>query len=201
MSDGILQSIKYSSKLVDTMGSLLGPTAAEMAEKITTKEERQKWQVITSKEDAVSMYIKNMKFTVTYLETLKQSYGDRVAEIASELIAQDEQIRWCHATEQTDDHSIENFIRLVWEPLRPIGFEFTLEKRDEGTQLHCSRCPIHELSKMIGGADWLAILECNKDLHNIKAFNPNIGFKRTKTLMKGDSHCDHYYFNKDESHP
>ncbi|MFC2012727.1 L-2-amino-thiazoline-4-carboxylic acid hydrolase [Chloroflexota bacterium] len=28
------------------------------------------------------------------------------------------------------------------------------------------------------------------------AFNPDIGFQRTKTLMRGDDCCDHIYYLK-----
>ena len=111
----------------------------------------------------------------------------------------EEQIRWCAVAKQEQDHSIEQFIRLVWEPLIPLGFKFTTEKRADGTQLHCTACPIHELSKVIGGAEWLTLLECNKDLHNVQGFNPKIGFTRTKTLIKGDSHCNHFYYEKTEA--
>ncbi|ARG98338.1 L-2-amino-thiazoline-4-carboxylic acid hydrolase [Legionella micdadei] len=195
MSHGILHSIQFTAKLIQELENEFGTKVGELAETIAPKAEREQW-LNCKPEDAVNTYIKNMHFTVNLLEQLKQEYGEKIAELTSALVACEEQIRWSNAAAKEDDHSIDHFIRMVWEPLAPLGFKFTVEKRAEGSQLHCTSCPIHELSKMIGGAEWLAILECNKDLHNVKGFNPNIGFKRTKTLMKGDSHCDHFYYPK-----
>lgn len=38
---------------------------------------------------------------------------------------------------------------------------------------------------------------CEGDGPSVEAFNPSIGFKRTRTLMQGDGCCDHIYFYKD----
>ena len=198
MSHGIAQSIMFTAKLIAEMEKEFGPSVIERSNGIVPQDQRQTWLNITA-ENAVDTYIKNMQFTVNFLESLKNEHGLRVAEITSELMSQEEQIRWCAVAKQEQDHSIEQFIRLVWEPLIPLGFKFTTEKRADGTQLHCTACPIHELSKVIGGAEWLTLLECNKDLHNVQGFNPKIGFTRTKTLIKGDSHCNHFYYEKTEA--
>jgi predicted ArsR family transcriptional regulator len=198
MSHGIEQSIRFTVKLIATMEQEFGPSVLDLANSIATAETRASWVQITA-ENAIDTYIKNMQFTVNFLEGLKQQFGARIAEMTSQLISEEEQVRWCAVAKQQQDHSIEQFIRLVWEPLIPLGFQFTTEKRADGIQLHCTSCPIHELSKAIGGAEWLALLECDKDLHNVKGFNPKIGFSRTKTLMKGDSHCNHFYFENNDA--
>ncbi|KTD37467.1 hypothetical protein Lnau_0657 [Legionella nautarum] len=197
MSHGIIHSIKFSTKLTEVLTQEFGSRVEELAEAIFPQSEREQW-LNCKPEELINTYIKNMQFTVNLLTQLSQAHGEKVAEITSQLMAQEEQTRWCNAAKEINDHSIENFIRIVWEPLAALGFKFSVEKRDGGMQLHCTSCPIHDLSKMIGGAKWLAILECNKDLHNVKGFNPNIGFKRTKTLMNGDSHCDHFYYSLTE---
>lgn len=195
MSQGIVHSIMFTTKLIIEMEKQLDMRVGDIAEALVSREQRLNWLTITS-ENAVETYIKNMQFTVHFLEALKQQYGQRVVDITNELVAQEEEMRWSAVAQYQDEHSIEQFMQLVWEPLKALGFQFTTEKRSNGTQLHCTSCPIHELSKVIGGAEWLAILECNKDLHNVKGFNPKIGFSRTKTLIKGDSHCDHFYYEK-----
>ena len=194
MSHGIVQSIMFTNKLIAKMEQQFGASVSDIANGIVPQEERQNWSNINP-ENAVDTYVKNMQFTIHFLEALKQQYGSMIVEITTQLLSTEEQIRWCAVAKQEQDHSIEQFIRLVWEPLIPLGFKFTTEKRADGIQLHCTSCPIHELSKAIGGAEWLALLECNKDLHNVQGFNPNIGFTRTKTLMKGDSHCNHFYYD------
>jgi predicted ArsR family transcriptional regulator len=197
MSNGIAHSIQFTEKLVEVMEAQFGSTISSIAEEITPSKERKEWQSCM-KEDPINTYIKNMQFLVVFLERLRSEYGDQIAHITSDLVAKEEHLRWCSARQEVADHSIDGFIHAAWEPLRALGFMFEVNKKVDGAQIHCTSCPIHQLSKMIGGAKWLAILECNKDLHNVEAFNSKIGMKRTKTLMKGDSHCDHYYYNKEE---
>lgn len=197
MSNGIAHSIQFTEKLVEVMEAQFGSIISAIAEEITPSKERKEWQSCM-KEDPINTYIKNMQFLVVFLEKLRSEYGDQISQITSDLVAKEEHLRWCSARQEIEDHSIDGFIHAAWEPLRSLGFVFEVNKKEDGAQIHCTSCPIHQLSKMIGGAKWLAILECNKDLHNVEAFNPKIGMRRTKTLMKGDSHCDHYYYNKGE---
>ena len=37
---------------------------------------------------------------------------------------------------------------------------------------------------------------CSVDECIATTFNPQIGFRRTKTLMQGDEYCDHFYYMK-----
>lgn len=192
MSNGITHSIQFTEKLIHKFQEQLGPAVLKIAEEVNPLKERQEW-LSNIQEDPINTYIKNMRFLVNFLEKLSLIYGDQIEKTTSDLVAQEENQRWSCARKQLTDHSVESFIKEAWEPLRPLGFVFEVHKRSDGAQIHCTSCPIHQLSHLIGGAKWLAILECNKDLHNIGAFNSKIGMKRTKTLMKGDTHCDHYY--------
>jgi hypothetical protein len=195
MSNGIVHSIQFTEKLINSLHQQLGSDVLMIAEEVTPCNERQGWPALLA-EDPINTYIKNMRFLVNFLEKLSHTYGEQIEKLTSELVAAEEHYRWGCVREQLSDHSIDSFIQAAWEPLRPVGFVFEVHKKPDGAQIHCTSCPIHELSKLIGGAKWLAILECNKDLHNIGAFNSKLSMKRTKTLMKGDSHCDHYYIHR-----
>ena len=192
MSNGIVHSILFTEALVDEMEIHFGESAVKLAEEITPQKERQQLQSLVQ-EDPKNAYIKNMQFLIHYLDRLESLYGEKIAQITRELVKKQEHGRWCAVRKETDDHSVKGFIDTAWEPLRALGFAFDVNEKPDGMQINCTACPVHQLSKMIGGAKWLAILECDKDLYNIEAFNPNIKMRRTKTLMKGDTHCDHYY--------
>ncbi|MCH9757169.1 MAG: L-2-amino-thiazoline-4-carboxylic acid hydrolase [Gammaproteobacteria bacterium] len=197
MSHGIIQSLYFTEKLLTVMESRLGDEVMHISDQIVPKDTRMEWQNMdfsTAPQEAlIQQYIRNMQFTVTVLEALKEKFGSIIEEIARLTVAETETARWTAVAQKETNHSLEQFTKCVWEPLPALGFEFTETSTTDSVQMRCTKCPIHDLSKMIGGAHWLSILECGKDLHSAKAFNPSIQFTRTKTLMKGDSHCNHTY--------
>ena len=71
--------------------------------------------------------------------------------------------------------------RVVDEPDR-VGFSVT-------------QCLWAEIYRELGEPD-LGWVFCAGDEPAIEAYNPGIGFKRTKTLMRGDGECDHLYYVK-----
>ncbi len=77
---------------------------------------------------------------------------------------------------------------LLLKPLKD-----SQERTSEGIQLHCTRCPIHELARELDALEWGYALHCAQDPHIIAGFNPAIGFRQTRWLMRGDDCCDHFY--------
>jgi hypothetical protein len=84
-------------------------------------------------------------------------------------------------------------VRLLWEPLPELGFDFGSEPRPGGVQFCVTRCPQAELAARLNAADWLYALVCASDPYTAASFD-GIRFERTKTLMQGDDCCDHAYF-------
>lgn len=75
--------------------------------------------------------------------------------------------------------------RAVDEPDR-IGYEFT-------------RCLYAEIFRELGEPE-LGFMFCAGDDPAVRAFNPDLGFRRTKVLMNGDEICDHVFLvEKDET--
>jgi len=56
-----------------------------------------------------------------------------------------------------------------------------------------TRCLWAEVFRELGEPD-LGFLLCAGDEPAVKAFNPALGFKRTKVLMQGDEVCDHLFY-------
>lgn len=49
------------------------------------------------------------------------------------------------------------------------------------------------------GAENIGFWICEGDGPAVKAYNPSIEFRRTKTLMMGDDYCDHCFFIKEKN--
>ena len=72
--------------------------------------------------------------------------------------------------------------RVIDEPDR-IGYRFT-------------RCMWAEVFRELGEPE-LGWVICAGDEPALKAYNPKLGFSRTKVLMDGDEICDHVYYVED----
>jgi predicted ArsR family transcriptional regulator len=90
-------------------------------------------------------------------------------------------------------NSLENFIRLLWEPLQESGFEYSFEKEGNSTKFRVTKCPMYKLAQEIGAEKWFYHLLCLTDGPAAEGFNNRIRFSRTRTLMQGYADCDHCY--------
>ncbi len=90
-------------------------------------------------------------------------------------------------------NDIQGLINFLWEPLRQEGFEFTHDWNESGCQMKVTRCPIAEIAKALKEEKWGFIFYCWSDEAICEGYNPEIRFRRTKTLMEGDEYCDHFY--------
>jgi hypothetical protein len=73
-----------------------------------------------------------------------------------------------------------------------------LEDTDTRQAYRFARCMWAEVFAELDALDigfWL----CEGDAPMTSAFNPAIGFQRTKTLMEGDDCCDHIFYLKNEA--
>ena len=196
LDEEYIRGIRFSIDLVDVLKEKFGSEISNIANSIVSVKERQHW-VQVEPQKLTDTYIQKTQFTINLLDTLKKQYGSGITEVVNDLVEKEERRHWTNIAQQEESHTIEDFIHLLWDPLPSIGFEFTVEQQEDGTQMGCSHCPIYDLAKAIGGAEWLYLIECGRDFHNVSAFNPKIGFRRTRTLMEGHDCCDHFYFMKD----
>ncbi|MBN1123166.1 MAG: L-2-amino-thiazoline-4-carboxylic acid hydrolase [Anaerolineae bacterium] len=132
------------------------------------------------------------------LNGLKDRLGEQVVEAVNDIVEHDVREEWKQIAERENSHTIEDFLRLLWELLSEQGFEYTSEKTDEGCQMCVTACPIATLAKELNAQDWLYAYNCACDPLMVEGFNPKIGFRRTKTLLEGDDCCDHFYFYREE---
>jgi predicted ArsR family transcriptional regulator len=133
---------------------------------------------------------------IAVLDAAAERFGrERVLSLLEKICGDETRAHWVGLVREQGS-SLDDLVRMLWEPLPALGFEFTSERRPDGLQFCVTRCPNHELAGLLGGdsADWLVHLVCATDPHVVAAFDPPIRFQRTKTLMQGDDCCDHAYF-------
>lgn len=134
---------------------------------------------------------------VALLAALRNRFGNGVVTVLGEVIAERAQRYGSMIARREGVSSIEDLLRLLWEPERANGLEYTVERGPDGVQILCTRCPVYDLAREIDAQEWMYHLVCAADPHIASGFNPKIGFRRTTTLMEGHDRCDHFYFMKE----
>ncbi len=134
---------------------------------------------------------------VQLLKALQVKYGDSVIETAMNALAESVREEWQTIGELHGKNDIEELVHVIWEHFgKSGGFEFQVEHQAEGIQVYCTKCPLADMARMIGEPEWGYRFYCATDPIMVEAFNPNIGLRRTKTLMEGHEHCNHFYYYK-----
>jgi predicted ArsR family transcriptional regulator len=132
------------------------------------------------------------------VKAFRERFCEEVNEAAVKYFGKLAFAEWKAKAEENGNNSIEDFIKLFWEPLRERSVEYEVEKTPSGFQIKCTRCTFYELAKYNEVTDEGFYLACATDPYIVEGFNPNIGFKRTKTLMQGHDCCNHFYYLKDK---
>jgi hypothetical protein len=128
----------------------------------------------------------------TLLEKYEQDFGLEAEQRVLEIIAENTKAAWASIAKEREDNGIQGILDTLWESFRSAGGEFTVERTENSARIHCTRCPIADTYRKIGKPEYGVIFHCSTDPHIVAGFNPEIEFKRTKTLMTDDC-CDHYY--------
>ncbi len=123
---------------------------------------------------------------------------DEDIEPAVECFVKEDMMKtWKSIANNAQDKSMDTLVKILWETMcRGAGFEFEVEKSDNGIQIKCSYCPYVDLAKKAGSLKMGYRVYCASDDYIVAGFNDKIGFKRTKTLMEGHDCCDHFYYLK-----
>ena len=131
------------------------------------------------------------------IKIMKEHFGEEVYDVIVNANSEGIKEHWKKKAEEHGDNSIESLIKLMWETLPQHEFEYTMEKTDAGFQMKCTKCPNAETALRLGIGEHMYYVICKGDWFSAEGFNPNIGFKMTKTLMQGDDCCNHFYYYKD----
>jgi len=132
------------------------------------------------------------------LRAMKEHYGEEAYEVFVKHKGENVYNEWKEIAEKNKSNSIQDLIKLLWEPLREHGFEYDVEECENGFKATCTHCSLYELAKHLGITEEGFYMFCETDPYITKGFNENIELSRTKTLMQGHDCCDFFYCIKEQ---
>jgi hypothetical protein len=153
-------------------------------------------QPISQENEEVILDLLKRKMTVSLdlavelLRAMEKRFGPEAREVVQQMAKEQEfppedefglpnedLWKFCKMIDQAAAGS-HRWERQIEEPER-IGYQF-------------SRCMYAEILRELGELD-LGMVICARDGPWVKSYNPQLGFRRTKTLMEGDECCDHIF--------
>jgi len=130
------------------------------------------------------------------LKIMAEQYGEVAYQVFVKARGKEILRHMGKRAQKLGSNTIEAFIKDQWEVLPEQGYDYTMEKKETGFLMNVTKCPLYELAKRHGITEQMFYLCCEGDQFAPEGFNPDIGFKRTKTLMQGDDCCNHFYYYK-----
>ena len=98
---------------------------------------------------------------------------------------------------QTVDNSVRAFCTALEQACRGSHEWIKLEDTNTRQAYRFTRCMWAEIFRSLDAQD-IGLWICEGDGPAAAAFNPEIRFQRTKTLMEGDDCCDHVYYTESD---
>lgn len=138
----------------------------------------------------------NLLNQVEILRALKDRFGPEVSSVVERVTEEQVRKEWVEIGRKEKSNTLEDLVRLIWEPIREIGYEFTIEKYGDETHVICTNCPTYNRAKELGVDDWIYQLVCCGDPFIAEGFNPELGLRFEKTPVNGDICCHQVYFRK-----
>jgi hypothetical protein len=117
---------------------------------------------------------------------------DEVFAVVDKIIYANCRKGWEKVGSQTVN-SLENFIKINWEPLKKMGIEYTYTINGNEAKFCVTKCSLYDQAKLEGAEKWYYHLLCLTDEPTAVGFNRSFKFSRTMTLMQGHQCCDHCY--------
>lgn len=107
-----------------------------------------------------------------------------------------------HMAERGPIKNFEDFKAFVKEEQKSPFWSHVLtvtfpEETPEKIVFHVTECLWAETFKEMNAADLGYIMICHPDFATVQTYHPKIKLKRTKTLMQGNSCCDHTFYWED----
>ena len=139
---------------------------------------------------------------ITDTADLLSGLTDRYGELAQTTVARFLEVHirndWAETgrREAREGTEVDDYVRLLWDPLEDVGFEYTSAGDPTDRQMCVTKCPVRDAAVATGMQSWMYTLACATDLPSSAAFSPHIEFRRSQTLMQGDTYCDHRYLRK-----
>lgn len=130
---------------------------------------------------------------VSTLRWIEEKYGKETIEEIRKYQLKRSIDRWKQNRTEFKDNSINTFCKYM-ERSCAGTHEWTKTIDEKDRKKYCyTKCIWAEIFRELGAED-IGFWICEADEPAVKAFNPDIKFKRTKTLMQGDDCCNHEFY-------
>ena len=135
-------------------------------------------------------------------DVLVERHGRTEAEavigeaVSNSAIAQGKEFR----AKEDHEPDLKDFADLLplWKMDGALEMD-VIEESPDRLEFNITRCRYSEIYKDMGLGDIGHLLSCNRDGDFCIGYNPKMELTRTKTIMKGASHCDFRYRLKDSA--
>jgi len=147
------------------------------------------------KNQLLKYWKKSSQDKIKLIKLMYDEFGEHVLEVLNEDNKKETIKEWREIAEGRHSNDIPDLIECLWKNMgSEQGWDYSIEKKDEGVQITCTKCPLVEISEKGGSKKIGYELYCKSDYYINEGFNSEIKMKRTKTLMQGDDCCNHFYF-------
>jgi hypothetical protein len=102
---------------------------------------------------------------------------------------------WKAQYEKLPDRSLPTYVQWLTSILTAGTRYEILEQTPTSVRFRFTACPWAACFRAIGRPE-IGRFFCDADDPMVEEFSPEIGFRRTQTLMDGDPCCDHHFFLK-----
>jgi len=143
------------------------------------------------KKNRYQMSVWYEKDKIKTIQPLQEKYGQELVSVLKEnTIKRTTETFKKRNIERRDLTAVKN---ILWNSLEQ-GFEFeVVHDTPQHLEYKVTRCYLAELANELNAPEVGFALHCAWDYGFCRGLNPDIQFTRTKTLMKGDDCCNHYY--------
>jgi predicted ArsR family transcriptional regulator len=130
----------------------------------------------------------------TSIRYLEKEYGEEVSDILAEWKNDKTRREWRRIGKETGRNDPEYLFRLFNDEVHDYK---VIRKDPKALEVKVHRCAHAEAFKELNAQDIGMKMICQGDIAVVEGFNPEINFRRPKTLMKGDELC-HFIFELEE---
>jgi len=129
---------------------------------------------------------------VVAVRAIEAKYGGEGKEVIHQAFLQRAEEGGRLLSQKAAGKGVQDFLALVergWAATHDMQRVVDTESQ---VRYRFTRCLVAEEFNRLGATD-IGLWFCESDEPALKGFNPDLRFKRTKTLMEGDETCDHQF--------
>jgi hypothetical protein len=148
-------------------------------------------EVVKKIQEAADFHAKSL---VAIVRAIEKNYGEKSKALVREAWLEDVYNKpWKKIGKSVGKNDVQTLTKLIEEGCFGTHEWEKVVDKPNNVAYRFMKCRWAEIFRELGATDigkWF----CDSDLIYVKAFNPKMKFKRTKTLMGGHNCCDHVFY-------